>query len=167
LTSRVELLGDRDEGDAVAVEQLDDLGEIHLRPGQTVARFVEAFFQQMDQLRFPPYLPKWREVDIGTQIPGWTVRCRLAIYIKSTGQDAGKPVPGAGSTQQPGSTAPTGAGGDPLTSPTASNKPGETGLGRGASPSDDNEALFRDFVEYQKAAAAPLRRPSGEVNSRT
>jgi hypothetical protein len=49
LTSCVELLGDRDEGDAVAVEQLDDLGEIHLRPGQTVARFVEAFFQQMDQ----------------------------------------------------------------------------------------------------------------------
>jgi TRAP-type uncharacterized transport system substrate-binding protein len=130
-----------------------------------VARFVEAFFQQMDQLRFPPYHPKWREVDIGTQIPGWTRFAVASQYIKSTGQDAGKPLPGAGSTQQPGSIAPTGAGGDPLTSPTASTSPVKPVLGEARSPSDDYEALFRDFVEYQKTAAAPLRRPSGEANS--
>jgi TRAP-type uncharacterized transport system substrate-binding protein len=130
-----------------------------------VARFVEAFFQQMDQLRFPPYHPKWREVDLGARIPGWTRFAAASQYVKSTGEDAGKPVPGTGSTQQPGSIAPTGAGGDPLTSPTASTSPVKPALGEARSPSDDNEALFRDFLEYQTAAAAPLRRPSGEANS--
>jgi hypothetical protein len=38
-------------------------------------------------------------------------------------------------------------------------------LGGARSPSDDNEALFRDFLEYQTAAAAPLRRSSGKANS--
>ena len=32
----VELLGDRDEGDAAGVEHLDDLGEVGQRPGQAV-----------------------------------------------------------------------------------------------------------------------------------
>jgi hypothetical protein len=32
----VDLLRDRDEGDAVAIEQLDDLCEIHQGPGQAV-----------------------------------------------------------------------------------------------------------------------------------
>jgi TRAP-type uncharacterized transport system substrate-binding protein len=130
-----------------------------------VARFVEAFFQQMDQLRFPPYHPKWREVDIGAQIPGWTRFAAASQYIKSTGEDTGEPVPGAGSTQQPGSIVPTGAGGDPPTSPTASTSPVKPSF-KARSPSDDNEALFRDFVEYQKTVAAPIHRPSDEPNSR-
>jgi TRAP-type uncharacterized transport system substrate-binding protein len=130
-----------------------------------VARFVEAFFQQMDQLRFPPYHPKWREVDIGAQIPGWTRFAAASQYIKSTGEDTGEPVPGAGSTQQPGSIVPTGAGGDPPTLPTASTSPVRPSF-KARSPSDDNEALFRDFVEYQKTVAAPIHRPSDEPNSR-
>src|SRR5208283_1435470 len=32
----VERLGDRDEGDPMSVEQLDELGEIHERPGQAI-----------------------------------------------------------------------------------------------------------------------------------
>ena len=36
------------------------------------ARFTEAFFGSLDQLRQPPRHPKWRDVDIRAQVPGWT-----------------------------------------------------------------------------------------------
>ncbi len=36
------------------------------------ARFVEGFFGSLAQLRQPPHHPKWREVNLGAQVPGWT-----------------------------------------------------------------------------------------------
>src|SRR5436190_16938171 len=36
-----------------------------------VARFVGTLFQRFDQLRNPPHHPKWREVDIRSELPGW------------------------------------------------------------------------------------------------
>lgn len=37
-----------------------------------VARFVEAFFSKFDRLRAPPNHPKWRDVNLAVQLPGWT-----------------------------------------------------------------------------------------------
>jgi TRAP transporter TAXI family solute receptor len=37
-----------------------------------VARFVDAFFGKFDQFLQPPRHPKWREVNLTAEVPGWT-----------------------------------------------------------------------------------------------
>jgi hypothetical protein len=37
-----------------------------------VTRFVNAFFSEFDQFQQPPRHPKWREVNLTAQVPGWT-----------------------------------------------------------------------------------------------
>jgi TRAP transporter TAXI family solute receptor len=37
-----------------------------------VARFVDAFFSKFDAFLQPPRHPKWREVNLAAQVPGWT-----------------------------------------------------------------------------------------------
>ena len=37
-----------------------------------VARFVDAFFSHLEALQEPPRHPKWREVNLTAQLPGWT-----------------------------------------------------------------------------------------------
>jgi TRAP transporter TAXI family solute receptor len=45
------------------------------RPGterhRKVARFVEEFFGRFDEFLRPPRHPKWREVNLSAQVPGW------------------------------------------------------------------------------------------------
>jgi uncharacterized protein len=36
-----------------------------------VNRFIERLFAQFDRLQQPPFHPKWREVDLSAQVPGW------------------------------------------------------------------------------------------------
>jgi uncharacterized protein len=36
-----------------------------------VAKFVDSFFLRFDQLRKPPRHPKWLEVNLATELPGW------------------------------------------------------------------------------------------------
>jgi hypothetical protein len=36
-----------------------------------VAKFVEALFQHFPELQKPPRHPKWKEVDLGKDLPGW------------------------------------------------------------------------------------------------
>jgi TRAP-type uncharacterized transport system substrate-binding protein len=38
---------------------------------QRVAKFVEAFFSRFAELRKPPRHPKWLEVNLGAELPGW------------------------------------------------------------------------------------------------
>ena len=40
--------------------------------GRKVARFVEAFFTKFEQLQQPPFQPKWKEINIAGTVPGWT-----------------------------------------------------------------------------------------------
>ena len=42
-----------------------------------VARFVDAFFSKFSQFQQPPRHPKWREVNLTAEVPGWT-RLRIA-----------------------------------------------------------------------------------------
>jgi uncharacterized protein len=37
-----------------------------------VARFTEAFFSRFSELQKPGYHPKWKDVNLGAQVPGWT-----------------------------------------------------------------------------------------------
>ena len=37
-----------------------------------VARFVDAFFSKFDEFLQPPRHPKWREVNLAAEVPGWT-----------------------------------------------------------------------------------------------
>jgi uncharacterized protein len=37
-----------------------------------VALFTEAFFGKFQQLLLPPHHPKWKEVNLAAQVPGWT-----------------------------------------------------------------------------------------------
>jgi TRAP transporter TAXI family solute receptor len=37
-----------------------------------VSRFVDAFFSKFDQFQRPPRHPKWREVNLTAEVPGWT-----------------------------------------------------------------------------------------------
>jgi TRAP transporter TAXI family solute receptor len=37
-----------------------------------VARFIDAFFSKFDQFQQPPRHPKWREVNLAAEVPGWT-----------------------------------------------------------------------------------------------
>ena len=37
-----------------------------------VARFVDTFFSKFDQFQQPPRHPKWREVNLTAEVPGWT-----------------------------------------------------------------------------------------------
>jgi len=44
----------------------------HTERYNKVARFVTAFFSKFDQFQQPPRHPKWREVNLTAQVPGWT-----------------------------------------------------------------------------------------------
>jgi uncharacterized protein len=37
-----------------------------------VARFVDAFFGKFDRFQQPPRHPKWKDVNLAAQVPGWT-----------------------------------------------------------------------------------------------
>jgi uncharacterized protein len=43
----------------------------HTERYDKVARFVDAFFGKFDQFQQPPRHPKWREVNISAEVPGW------------------------------------------------------------------------------------------------
>jgi uncharacterized protein len=45
-----------------------------------VARFVEALFSRFPELQKPPRHPKWKEVDLGKDLPGWD-RFPVAQYL--------------------------------------------------------------------------------------
>jgi TRAP-type uncharacterized transport system substrate-binding protein len=52
------------------------LGVYNWPPGsekhKRIARFVNAFFSKIDQFQAPQRHPKWREVNIAAEVPGWT-----------------------------------------------------------------------------------------------
>ena len=44
----------------------------HTERYNKVTRFVDAFFGKFDQFQQPPRHPKWREVNLTAEVPGWT-----------------------------------------------------------------------------------------------
>jgi TRAP-type uncharacterized transport system substrate-binding protein len=37
-----------------------------------VSRFVDAYFAKFQQLRNPPFQPKWKDINLAATVPGWT-----------------------------------------------------------------------------------------------
>ncbi len=37
-----------------------------------VERFIQYYFERFDKLRYPPFHPKWKEIDLAAKVPGWT-----------------------------------------------------------------------------------------------
>lgn len=91
----------------------------------------------MDELRFPPHHPKWREVDIDRSVPGWTRFAAAEQWIAGehagNREDSGK----SGSTHEPGANAPPSAGSD-------------EGAPTSTLDTEQREALFKEFLQYQK-----------------
>ena len=54
-------------------------------------RFTDALFTSIDQFRRAPRHPKWREVDLGAQVPGWTRFPPAAAWLQQHRQEAGQP----------------------------------------------------------------------------
>jgi TRAP transporter TAXI family solute receptor len=44
----------------------------HTERANNVNHFVETFFSKFDQFQQPPRHPKWREVNLAAEVPGWT-----------------------------------------------------------------------------------------------
>ncbi len=65
------------EGASVPTIAVGDVMAVYAWPPHTerynkVARFVDAFFSKFDEFQKPPRHPKWREVNLAAQVPGWT-----------------------------------------------------------------------------------------------
>jgi uncharacterized protein len=121
-----------------------------------ITHFVQAFFRQMDELHFPPHHPKWREVDIGRSIPGWTRFAAAEQWIATehggNREDSGK----SGSTQERGGGAPPSAGSEESPPTATLSKEQREALFKEflAYHQSQNQALFADFQAYVKAQSS-------------
>jgi uncharacterized protein len=65
----------------------------NLAPGseraRDVASFVDAFFTQFSKLQDPPHHPKWREVNLAADLPGWKRYPPADVWLK---RNAAAPV---------------------------------------------------------------------------
>ena len=64
-------------GTSVPTIAVGDVMAVYAWPSRTeryakVARFIDAFFSRFDEFLKPPRHPKWREVNLAAQVPGWT-----------------------------------------------------------------------------------------------
>jgi TRAP transporter TAXI family solute receptor len=73
-----------------------------------VARFVDAFFSKFDQFQQPPRHPKWREVNLTAEVPGWTRFQPAQEWLARRAVSAATP----GGSQAPRNTPATHPGGE-------------------------------------------------------
>jgi TRAP-type uncharacterized transport system substrate-binding protein len=97
-----------------------------------VSRFIEAYFAKFDQLQQPPFQPKWREINLAGKVPGWTrYGVAEALLAKMAADQSG------GSSQ-------VRARFDAFLDSRAD------AAGNRALTSREREALFRQFLEWQR-----------------
>jgi hypothetical protein len=111
-----------------------------------VQRFTEALFTKWDQFREPPRHPKWRDVNLAATVPGWT-RWSVAeeMLQRMQQEDATKAKVARGEF---------------------SSFLEKKGPAVGNLTQEQREALFREFLEWQKqilAAPIVLAPPSGSA----
>jgi NMT1-like family len=60
-----------------------------------VERFIEYYFERFDKLKQPSFQPKWKEVNLAANVPGWTrywvAAEKLAALGKTAGRDGARP----------------------------------------------------------------------------
>ncbi len=105
-----------------------------------VQRFVEAFFSKFDQFQMPPRHPKWRDVNLAATVPGWT-RWSVADEMLQRLRQAN------GITAQPTAAAAADFA-------AFLKERGVTGV---QPSSDQRDALFREFLQWQQARQGGAR----------
>jgi TRAP transporter TAXI family solute receptor len=104
----------------------------HTERYRRLARFVDAFFGKIDELQQPPFHPKWKEVALSAPLPGW-VRFRPAQEWLDRNSN----------------TVATSDVRNKFEQFLSQNQ----GRFLGPIRSEDREALFRQFLEWQKTHA--------------
>jgi TRAP-type uncharacterized transport system substrate-binding protein len=129
---------------------------------RNVAHFVDTFFGRLAELRMSRHHPKWREVNIFDSVAGWTRFEPASQWIKSAGRDskhgngfAGRPpLPTEGSTSSPAPLPSAGSGDMERSTEPETNyqaKPSDkSGDDRISLDAQQRDALFKEFIEYQK-----------------
>ena len=113
-----------------------------------VERFIQYYFERFDELRKPPYHPKWKEINLAAKVPGWN-RYWVAddLLNKKVSQPAETPAAVA---------APTAVGNvDPTYARTQAAR---------AAPGDkaQQDRLFQQFLEWNKQKSETvIRDPVG------
>jgi TRAP-type uncharacterized transport system substrate-binding protein len=97
-----------------------------------VQRFVESFFNKFEQFQMPPRHPKWRDVNLAATVPGWT-RWSVAEEMLQRLRQAN------GVASQPAAAADFAA---------FLKEKGVSGV---QPSSDQRDALFREFLQWQQA----------------
>jgi TRAP-type uncharacterized transport system substrate-binding protein len=97
-----------------------------------VQRFVQAFFNKFEQFQMPPRHPKWRDVNLAATVPGWT-RWPVAEEMLQQLRQA------SGVSAQPAAAADFAA------------FLKEKGVNGVQASSDQRDALFREFLQWQQA----------------
>jgi TRAP transporter TAXI family solute receptor len=96
-----------------------------------VNRFVDTFFERFDQFRHPGFHPKWQEVNLSAQLPGWTrYPAVLALLKKDQTGDTTLRTSFDAFLNQSGQTI--------------------TGMSN-----ERREALFRDFLRWRDQRGSP------------
>jgi TRAP-type uncharacterized transport system substrate-binding protein len=132
-----------------------------------VARFVDAFFNRLHDLQAPPYHPKWREIDPGASISGWTRFLPAEQWIRKAGLNQ---------NELPQGSPRYAVAKESTTVLQAEERAAifkefvdfqrrlthQQASGAGTYDRDTREALFREFAEYQKrqSPAAPFQQRS-------
>jgi uncharacterized protein len=104
-----------------------------------VQRFVEAFFTKFEQFQMPPRHPKWRDVNLAATVPGWT-RWGVAEEMLQRLRQAN------------GVTAQT-----PTAAADFAAFLKEKGVSGVQPSSDQRDALFREFLQWQQARQGGAR----------
>jgi NMT1 family protein len=60
-----------------------------------VERFIEYYFERFDKLKQPSFQPKWKEINLAANVPGWTrywlAAEKLAALRKTAANDSARP----------------------------------------------------------------------------
>jgi TRAP-type uncharacterized transport system substrate-binding protein len=119
---------------------------------QNVARFVRAFFQDLQTLRNPPHHPKWRDVDPTAAMPGWTRFAAAEQWIKTAGLDREDPLRLQQAAKSGGAGTPEPRQREALFTEFLEYRKRQAAAASSAGPIDAArlDALFTEFVDYQK-----------------
>jgi hypothetical protein len=98
-----------------------------------VERFVDAMFTRFGELKRGGHHPKWREINLAASLPGWTRSPAAAAWLAKQSNDRGAVTAQLGGEGKPPIEASAG--------------------GTAALPMNDDqkEALFKGFLEWQRA----------------
>ncbi|MGC2411587.1 MAG: TAXI family TRAP transporter solute-binding subunit [Stellaceae bacterium] len=83
--------------DTIAVGYVLMAADLRMIPERyrNVSNFVDTFFTGFQGLLTPGYSPKWREVNIAADVPGWSRNPAAAAWLRNNPQVAAVPSPDA------------------------------------------------------------------------